>query len=152
MTSSRTTPTNRTALAANTGQPEPLANRRLWRAGLLAVVVAAVANATVFALEKSLLALPMLIVLPPATQPAPLPWSMVIGVSVVAAIVATLLFAILVRITERPRRWFQIIAVIVLLASFWGPFSQPVDLGTQMALAAMHIVAALAIIAILTHA
>jgi hypothetical protein len=63
-----------------------------------------------------------------------LPLLMVIGVSVVAAIVATLLLAILNRFAQRPLWWFQIVAVVVLLLSFWGPLITLADAATKVAL------------------
>lgn len=154
MTSSRTTPTTRMAPTTSHTQTHPLSYRHLWRAGWLAVVVAAVANAIVFAMEKSLFGLPMLVALIPGTAPAPLPWLLVIGTSVVAAIGATLLLALLVRAqrtpAQRPLRWFQIIAVIVLILSFWGPLTTEADAATKVALAVMHVVAAVAIVGVLS--
>lgn len=127
-----------------------IAYRRMWWVALLAAVVAGAANAIVFLIEKNVLGLPMLISTPPATDLAPLSLLMVVEVSVIAALAASLLVILLALFTMRPVRWFQIISVIFLLISFAGPFSVPVDMATQIALSVMHIVAAVAIVWIIS--
>lgn len=75
---------------------------------------------------------------------------MVMEVSAAVAIAAALLLIFLARFVAHPIRWFQIIALIVLVLSFAGPFSIPVDTATKLALSAMHLVAALAIVWVLS--
>jgi hypothetical protein len=123
--------------------------RRLWLAGLLAAVVAAVANLVVFMIERMVLGLVLPVPQGAGGELAPLPASMVVGVSVVAAIGATLLLAILRRFVRQPLRWFQIIAALTLLLSFGGPFWLPADVATKVGLGVMHVVAAATIVGIL---
>ncbi len=42
------------------------------------------------------------------------------------------------------------VSVVVLLLSFWGLLSVPVDAATKVALSVMHVVAAAAIVGVLT--
>ena len=119
---------------------------RVWRAGLLAAAVVAVANTTVFTIERMILGLPLPVPQGTGTEMAPLPVVMVLVVSVGAAIGATLLLAILNRFVQRPIGWFWGVSAVVLLLSFSGPLSLPVDTATKAGLTAMHLVAAAAIV------
>lgn len=128
----------------------PLAYRRVAGAALLAAILAALANVVVFSIEKSVLKLPMLVTTVPGTNLIPLSYLMVIEVSAAVAIAAALLLIFLARFVAHPIRWFQIIALIILVLSLAGPFSIPVDMATKLALSAMHLVAALVIVWVLT--
>jgi Family of unknown function (DUF6069) len=123
---------------------------RVWRAGLLAATVAAAANAIVFLVERTILGLPLPVPQGANAQLAPLTLVMVVVVSLVVAIAATLLLAILNRFVRRPLGWFRGVSAVVLLLSFGGPLSLPVDTATKAGLAAMHLVAAAAIVGLLT--
>ena len=128
----------------------PIAYRRLAGAALLAAILAALANAVVLTIEKNVFKLPMLVTTVPGTNLTPLSYLMVMEVSAAVAIAAALLLIFLARFVAHPIRWFQIIALIVLVLSFAGPFSIPVDTATKLALSAMHLVAALAIVWVLS--
>ena len=128
----------------------PIAYRRLARAALLAAILAAVANAVVLTIEKNVFKLPMLVTTVPGTNLTPLSYLMVIEVSAAVAIAAALLLIFLARFVAHPIRWFQIIALVILVLSLAGPLSIPVDMATRMALGAMHLVAALVIVWVLT--
>jgi hypothetical protein len=145
--------TTQTISKRNTARSDPrvrIPAGRVWRAGLLAAAVAAVANAIVFTIERMVLALPLPVPQGASGQMAPLPLVMVVVVSLGAAIGATLMLAILNRFVQRSIRWFQGIAAVALLLSFSGPISLPVDTSTKVGLAAMHLVAAAAIVGVLT--
>jgi hypothetical protein len=86
----------------------------------------------------------------PESAPEPLPFFAVIMASLVPAIAAAIFLAILAKFTSRAGLIFIIVSVLFLLVSFGGPFSLPVDLGTQLALSVMHLVAGLAIVGLLT--
>lgn len=87
-----------------------------------------------------------------ATGPAePITAVMVILASIVPAVAATVLLAVLARVVGRPVRVFQIIALVFLLLSLVGPALQPVALSTKLVLLSMHAVAAAAIVGVLTR-
>jgi hypothetical protein len=83
---------------------------RLWWAGLLAAVVAAIGNIIVLLITDALFTVP-------ASFP-PFAIGPVTFFSVVGVVGATAVFALLGRFTQRPIRWFWIISVVVLLLSF----------------------------------
>ena len=123
---------------------------KLWRAGLLAAAAAAVANMIIWAIERMLLGLALPVPQGAGNEIAPLPVVMVVVVSAVAAIAATLLLAILNRFVQRPIRIFQGIAAVALLLSVGGPLSLPVDIANKVGLSAMHVAAAAAIVGVFT--
>jgi len=123
---------------------------RVWRAGLLAAIVAAAANAIVFLVERTILGLPLPVPQGASGQMAPLSLVMVVVVSLGVAIAATLLLVILIRFVHRPLSWFWGVSAAVLLLSFGGPLSLPVDTATKAGLSVMHLVAAAAIVGLLT--
>jgi Family of unknown function (DUF6069) len=138
---------------SNTAPSDPRARTpagRVWRAGLLAAAVAAVANAIVFTIERMALGLSLPVPQGAGAEMAPLSVVMVVVVSVVVGIGATLLLAILNRFVRRPIRIFQGIAAVALLLSFGGPLSLPADIATKVGLSTMHLVAAAAIVGLLT--
>ena len=138
---------------SNTASSDPRARipaGKLWRAGLLAAAAAAVANMIIWAIERILLGLALPVPQGAGNEIAPLPVVMVVVVSAVAAIAATLLLAILNRFVQRPIRIFQGIAAVALLLSLGGPLSLPVDIATKVGLSAMHVVAAAAIVGVFT--
>lgn len=83
---------------------------------------------------------------PPTNEPTPLPMVAVVVATVIPAIGAAFVLALLNRFTARPLRVFLIIAAAVLLVSFAGPFTLPISFGEQMILNLMHIIAAGAIV------
>jgi hypothetical protein len=138
---------------SNTAPSDPRARipaGKLWRAGLLAAAVAAVANIVVWTIERMLLGLPLPVPQGAGNEMAPLPVVLVVVVSVVMAIGGTLLLAILNRFVRRPIDWFWGVSAVALLISFGGPLSLPVDTATKAGLTAMHLVAAAAIVGSLT--
>jgi hypothetical protein len=83
---------------------------RLWWAGLIAAVVAAVGNILVMLITDALFAVPDSF---PPFAVGPITFFSVVGV-----VGATAVFALLGRFTQRPIHWFWIISVVVLLLSF----------------------------------
>lgn len=123
------------------------------RAGALAAIVAALGNVVVLLLSQNLLGMIVQVSAQPgSSQLIPLSLGAVIGASVIPAIGATLLLALLDRFVARPVRIFQIIGVLFLLVSFAPVLSVPVDAGMKVVLGVMHIVAGGAIIGILSRA
>jgi hypothetical protein len=133
--------------ASNNGQFR--FSRLLW-VGPLAGVVAAIGNLLVFFIAKGV-GVPFVMPLNgPGSTPEPLPFFAVIVASLVPAIGAAIFLAILAKFTSRASLIFLVISVLFLLVSFGGPFSLPVDLGTQLALSLMHVVAGVVTVGMLT--
>ncbi len=116
----------------------------VWRNGLIAIVVAAVANAVLYFIGAALGWMPDT-VLTPMGQPVTI--VPVVASTVIALVVATIVYSILNRFTGNPNRWFTIIAVIVLVVSAASPLSLP-GAPTMMIvlLEVMHLVAGVAAI------
>jgi hypothetical protein len=69
----------------------------------------------------------------------------------VAAILATVTFGLLVKFNPNGVRLFQIASLPTLLATFAGPLSLPdTDGSTKVTLMAMHVAAAICIVAVLS--
>ena len=116
----------------------------IWRNGGMAIVVAAVANALLYFIGAALGWMPDT-VLTPMGQPVTV--VQVIASTVIALVVATIVYSILNRFTRNPNRWFTIIAVIVLVVSAVSPLSLP-GAPTMMIvlLEVMHLVGGIAAI------
>jgi hypothetical protein len=136
--------------STNLSQTKRIVFGRLWWVGPLAAAAAAVANVIVFMIEKNLFGLEFIMPLQPGAEAAPLTVVPVIVTSVIPAIAATILFAVLGRFTRRPILIFQIIALLFLIVSFGGPLNLPVDAATKAGLGVMHIGAWAAIVGVLT--
>lgn len=129
---------------------ENIATGKLWWVALVAGVAAFIVNLILFLIAQSLGL--SLMVSQPADPNTLVPLSMgpILGASIVPAIAAAILLAILGRFLARPLRIFQIIAVVFLLLSFGGPFSLPVETSTKVVLGVMHVVTAVAIVGTLS--
>ncbi len=135
------------ALSLNNDRVAP---RKLLWAAPLAGLAAAAGNLAVFGLAKGLLALPLAM---PAMGPnpaAPLGLAQVIIASILPALAAALLLALLGRFSRRPVRLFQIIAGVGLVLSLGAPLTLAADLATRLVLLSMHLVASLATTAVLS--
>jgi uncharacterized protein DUF6069 len=123
---------------------------RLVTAGAIAAVIAAVADVVVYSIGRAS-GVSMVIPFQWGQPPAVLPISVVVLTVVVAAILATVTFGLLVRFTLNGVRTFQIVSVPALLLSFGGPLSlAQTDGSTKATLMAMHIVAAAGIVTALS--
>ncbi len=131
-------------------QTERIAPGRLWRAGVLAAVLAAVAGVVIRTIGVTVGAVPARYQM---LQPA-----LIVAASVVAALVATGLLAALARWTRRPLRNFRIVALVGLLLSFGGPLQAGAGMmqggavggATVATMLVMHVVAAAIIAGLLT--
>ena len=118
--------------------------RRLLWVGPLTVVTVAVASVIVRTISVALFDIT------PDFQPLTL--GPVVVSSVVGALGATLVFAVVGRFARRPIRLFRIIAVVVLVLSFLNPVVALSDAGLLMILTLefMHVVAAAISVGLLT--
>lgn len=128
---------------------------RLGRAlvvGLIVGLAAGVANVLVYFLTQALFSLPYLVPMGgPGTAPSPLPVLAIIAACLVPALAAALFYWALGRFTRRATMIFVVAAAAFALLSLAGPLSLPIDLGTRLALASMHIVAAVVVVIGLTR-
>jgi hypothetical protein len=117
---------------------------RIWWAALLAGVAAAAANALVFLIAQAAGAIPPDIIVPEANEPITV--VPVMMVSFMPAIVAGIVLAILAALTPQPVKIFLIIATIMLILSFYTPFTIPGAIMPMIVvLNLMHIIAAVVI-------
>lgn len=124
----------------------------LWLAGLIAAGLSAGANAVIYGIARAADLIPhaVLVETPGGREPITLP--QVLLLSILPVVGATLLYALLRRVTVRPVRTVWVIGGIVLLASFAMPFAIPdVPLRMALTLNLMHIVTALAALGALTR-
>ena len=123
---------------------------RLAAVGATAAVVAAVADVIVYSIGRAS-GVSMVMPYEWGQPPAVLPITILVSTVLVAAILATITFGLLVRFTLNGVRTFQIVSVPALLASFAGPLSLPQTAATTKAtLMTMHIVTAAVIVAALS--
>lgn len=110
---------------------------------------AALANVLVYLLATAVGAIPSDFVIPgPGT---PLTLGMVVGTTVVPALLAALVFALLARFTRRPVRNFVVLSAVVLVLSFATPLTiAGAPLSMVLALESMHVVAAVVVVVGLT--
>ena len=114
--------------------------RLLW-AALLAVLLAAVTNAQVYFAASRLGIVSRGVLLPSPMALSPLTVGMVVTASVVGAIGAALVFAIIGLLARRPVRLFRIVAAVVLVLSLIPPTTIPsVPLVMRITLGVMHVV------------
>ncbi len=121
---------------------------RLGPAGALALVLAAATNAVVYLVASSLGAMPQDV---DANGQGPITLSMVVAMSAAGAVAGTLVYAVVGRFVRRPVRAFRLVAVIALVLSLAGPFTIPgAPAAMVAALLVMHVVAAGAVVGLLT--
>ena len=135
-------------MAARSGESDArVGTRTIATRGILAIVVASVVNGVLVA------------VVPPAIGHHPFPplsLPPVLLFTVLGVVGATVVYAVLQRLTARPDRTFAIVAAVVLLISFVPDltFARTLPGATTtgiVLLMVMHVVAAVVSVAILTR-
>ena len=123
-------------------------SRLLWVAPLTALAAAA-ANVLVYLVATAMRAIPSDFVIPgPGT---PLTLGMVVGSTVVPALVAGIVLGLLERFTKRPVRNFVVLSGVLLVLSFVTPLTIPgAPFSMVVAMELMHVVAAVVIVVGLT--
>jgi hypothetical protein len=117
---------------------------RLLRRGLVAAVLAAVANALVLVIASSLFGA---VVVPPGET---LTLGPVIAASAIGAVGAAVVLGIIGRFSRRPIPVFRVIALVVLLLSLVPIPLQGVAGPSAGVLALMHVLAAAIVVGVLT--
>lgn len=129
--------------------PAPAA-RPWWQLGLAAAVIAAVANLIVFAIAVGAAGIDVRITPSPGeSELVDLTAGPVILMSVVPALLATLLAAGLAKWTAAPRRWFLGVAAVILVLSLFPVAGLAISTGAKVTLALMHLIAAAVIVGLL---
>jgi hypothetical protein len=144
---------NVNSATSTNGSVQRVAYGNLWRVGLLAIVIAVIANVIVYFVGVQLVTVPPEFL--PLTAPIP-----AIIFTTVGMIAATVAFAIVGRFTRQPVRVYTIVAIVALLLSLIpnilmiiDPSSVPfpgANVGNVMVLIVMHFVAAAVAIWVLT--
>jgi hypothetical protein len=121
-------------------------------AGLLAAIVAAVANALVYFVALGLGFVPPGFLIRMTSGEIPLTVGLVAITSVVGAVGAAVVFAVIGLFARRPVRLFRIVAAVALVLSFAMPLTIPgAPVAVVLSLEAMHVVAWAVIVRILTR-
>jgi hypothetical protein len=121
---------------------ERLAPRKLWWAGPLAAVVAAIVNSALFVGAQSAGLITDAVLLESPTGPQPMNVAAVIMFSVGGLLVGAALLALLTRLSSRPLRVFRIVGIVFLVAYAIAPFTIPgAPIGYILALEVLHLVA-----------
>lgn len=129
-----------------TSRPAGAALGRTLLVGVGAGLLAGLANLLLYFVSRALFALPFQVPLGGPGNPAEeLPLLAIIVTCVVPGLAAALLYWGLGRLTRRASAIFGTLAALFALLSLAAPLTLPIDLGTRLALAAMHLVAALII-------
>lgn len=122
----------------------------IWRAGIVAALVAAVANAVVFLVARGVGAMPS-DVITPAGRPITL--GPVLFLSIFPAIVAAALYGVLLRFTRRATPIFLAVAALVFIVYAVLPLGiEGAPTGMVIALELMHVFVALPVVALLLRA
>lgn len=126
----------------------PPAARPWWQLAILGAALATVLNVVLYAIAVGIADIDLL--LPAGFGSSDLREAGIAPVvifSVLPALLAGGLAALLARLTAAPRRWFAGIALIVLLLSFVPSLQLDVSAGAKLTLVLMHVAAATAIVA-----
>ncbi len=121
---------------------EGIAWRRLPVVTLLAALGAVVINAIIYVAASALGFISRTLAIPTPGGMHPLTVGPVVTGSVVGAMGAALVFALIGLVARRPVRLFRIIATVVLMLSFWDPLTlQSAPVAMILSLMMMHVVA-----------
>ncbi len=112
------------------------------QAGLIGGVLATIINLVLYFLGNAINGGPMLVKPPGQAGTIPLPFFMVIVMSVVPGVLAGVLYGILNRFTARPNAIFLAIAAIIFILMFMNPLIAAQGVTTIVVLEVMHVVVA----------
>jgi hypothetical protein len=109
--------------------------------GLLAGLVAAVANTLWYVISRALFSVPYIVQPNPSMPLMDLPVSAIFVTCLIPGFGAALIYWALGRFTARPTRIFIVIAAIFAVISCVPAMIMPVELSTRLALSTMHFIA-----------
>ena len=125
---------------------ETVATNKLFQATITGAVLALAVNAILLYLGRAF-GVPFELVPPGSVAMEPLGIGPLIGASILPAVCAAVLLALLPRYTPRPFTWFYTISIVVLILSFYGPANSLTDgPATVTGLNLMHVATALMIV------
>ncbi len=119
---------------------------KIWRAALIGGVLSAVGNVVVFFVAGWLGVSLQVTAAPGSSTLVPLQMGPVVVASLLPALPAGLLLAVLARLMPSPWTVFMAIAGVFLVVSFMGPVNLPTDPANELVLNLMHVVSAVAIV------
>lgn len=116
------------------------------QAGLLAGVVSAVINATLFFVFQAAGVLTDTVFVQPPNQPLTL--VPVLMASIVPSLLGSIVFFLIEKFTNNGYRIFSILALILTVLSLFSPFTVPVHvtMGYSLVLCVMHVVVAFVLV------
>ncbi len=130
---------------------EGISWKRLPPVALLAALVAALGNILVYFVASALGFIPRDFLLRMTSGEMPFTVSLVAITSVIGAVGAAIVFAVIGLFARRPLRLFRIVAVVALVLSFAMPLTIPdAPLAMILSLEVMHVVAWAVIVGLLT--
>ncbi len=113
---------------------------QIAQAGAMAAVGAAVVNVVIYLVASALGLFPSTVLTPMGT---PILVGAVIATSVIAPLVAAIVYALIVRFLANPNRIFLIVAAVVFVLMFFNPFMlKGAPAGMIASLELMHLVVA----------
>ena len=125
------------------------ARRSIWQAGVVAILLAAIGNSTLYSICYITGVIPWNMLSP--GRGVSLNPGLVISVSIGGAIAGTLIYALLVRTTSNPDRVFRWTALVILVLSFGAPLMmERFTPDLTVALDLMHVLVAAATVWALT--
>lgn len=123
--------------------PQRVNYRNLIPAGVLTAFVSACATAIIYTIASAFGAIPNDVVLTSPTGTGPLSYGGVITAAIIAAAVATALYAFIDKVSSRPVAGFRVAVIVLLVSSLSTPFGvHGAPAGMIAALMSMHIVVA----------
>ena len=126
---------------------------RLLGAGVIAGIVAAVANIVVWLVAKNAFDVPFLVVPAGSSDLQPITLGLIAGSSVLPAVVAAVLFGVLLRFTKGAQMIFITLSIIVLVLTLIMPLTQPtgVAVSTKVILVIMYAIVASIVVSVLVR-
>jgi Family of unknown function (DUF6069) len=140
-----------TEASPGTGSPSrtALPSGPVWRAGLLAALAAALANAVAWVLLQPVLGLGLQVpVTPGSSEFEELPLALVIGFTAFSGLLGVVVLWLLTRRGPSGVRLWSVLAGAVGVLSGVSPLSLDVSLGRRLGLYVFHLVAAAVMIAV----
>jgi len=128
--------------------PDKFSLRRLLWASPLTIALALLVNLLFFFATRALGEQYLMTLYGPSKPAIPMPAVSVVIATLIAAVGATLTFALLLKITHVPLPPFLSISAAALLVSFGGPFSLSggTSLRTRLLLCSLHILTGLVVV------
>lgn len=128
--------------SSSTSNQPMVSGQTWWLAGIIAAVVAAIVNAIIYFIARAAdwISEDFIVESPMGDNPIELP--AVIFATVIPILLAAVLYFILARTTAQPIRILWIVGIVVLVLSFFQPFTiddAPTDM--ILTLEGMHVVA-----------